>query len=93
VRNCGRARRNPVQFVNDRGKPGALSESFRHVRSDGKALVPSTAKGAVALTDNCDVFVGVNEDALNRLVRHVVRQRPSLVNLGSLSVVAVPLKQ
>jgi hypothetical protein len=44
----------------------------------------------MALTDNCDVFVGVNEAALNRLVTHVFRQRPSLVNIGSPSVVANP---
>jgi hypothetical protein len=44
----------------------------------------------MALTDNCDVFVSVNEAALNRLVTHVVRQRPSLVNLGSPTVVAHP---
>lgn len=44
----------------------------------------------MALTDNCDVFVSVNEAALNRLVTHVMRQRPSLLNLGSPSVVAHP---
>lgn len=44
----------------------------------------------MALTDNCSVFVSVNESALNRLVTHVTRQRPSLVNLGSPSVVAHP---
>src|SRR5687768_11841763 len=44
----------------------------------------------MALTDNCDVFVGVNEAALNRLVKHLTTQRPSLFNYGSPSVVANP---
>jgi hypothetical protein len=44
----------------------------------------------MALTDNCDVFLSVNESALNRLVKHVTTQRPSLFNRGSPAVVANP---
>lgn len=44
----------------------------------------------MALTDNCGVFLSVNESALNRLVKHVTTQRPSLVNIGSPAVVANP---
>jgi hypothetical protein len=44
----------------------------------------------MAFTDSCDVFVSVDEAVPNRLVRHVMKQRPSLVNIGSPSVVANP---
>ncbi len=44
----------------------------------------------MAFTASCDIFASVNEAALNRVVTHVTRQRPSLVNLGSPSVVAHP---
>jgi hypothetical protein len=44
----------------------------------------------VALTDNCDVYVAVHEAGLNQVLKHVTRQRPSMVNIGSPAVVANP---
>ena len=44
----------------------------------------------MALTDNCDVFASVTEDAFNNIVSNVSRQRPSLFNLGTSSFVANP---
>jgi len=40
----------------------------------------------VAFTDNCDLFVSVQEDGVNRVIRHVMRQRPSLFNYASADV-------
>ncbi|WP_113705259.1 hypothetical protein [Nonomuraea lactucae] len=44
----------------------------------------------MALTDNCDLFVAVHETGINRVLGHVIRQRPSLVNYGSPAVVQNP---
>src|SRR4051812_11777626 len=44
----------------------------------------------MAFTDNCDVFLDVHEAALNRVVRHFTRQRPSTFNIGSPALVASP---
>jgi hypothetical protein len=44
----------------------------------------------MAFTDNCDIFLDVNEAALNRVVRHFRRQRPSTFNIGSPALVANP---
>src|SRR4051795_3200168 len=44
----------------------------------------------MAFTDNCDVFLDVNEAAIRRLVRHFTLQRPSTVNIGSPAIVANP---
>ena len=37
----------------------------------------------VALTDNCDIYAAINEAGINRVVRHAMRQRPSLFNYGT----------
>jgi hypothetical protein len=37
----------------------------------------------MAFTDRSDVFGALHEDGINRLVRHVMRQRPSLFNYGT----------
>jgi hypothetical protein len=44
----------------------------------------------VAFTDNCDLFVAVHEDGVNRVIRHIMRQRPSLFNYASADVAANP---
>jgi hypothetical protein len=46
--------------------------------------------GAMALTDNCDVFFAAHENGINRVIGHVATQRPSLFNYGSKSVVDDP---
>jgi hypothetical protein len=46
----------------------------------------------MAFTDNCDVFLDINEAALGRVVRHFRRQRPSMVNIGSPALVANPAR-
>ena len=40
----------------------------------------------MALTSNCDLFVSVNEAGINQVVRHVMLQRPSLFNYGTVGV-------
>lgn len=40
----------------------------------------------MALTDKSDLFASVNEDGINRFVRHLMRQRPSLFNYGTAAV-------
>jgi hypothetical protein len=45
---------------------------------------------AMAFTDNADLFASVAEDGVNLIVRHVMRQRPSLVNDGTAWVAAAP---
>lgn len=37
----------------------------------------------MALTDHCDVFGSVHEDGFNKILHHVMRQRPSLFNYGT----------
>ena len=44
----------------------------------------------MAFTDNADLFASVEEDGINLAVRHVMRQRPSLVNYGTAWVAADP---
>ena len=44
----------------------------------------------MAFTDNCDLFGAVNEDGINRVVQHLMRQRPSLFNHGTANVVSNP---
>src|ERR1700754_3108394 len=44
----------------------------------------------MALTDNCDVFASVSEDAFSKIVANLARQRPSLFNLGTSGFVANP---
>jgi hypothetical protein len=40
----------------------------------------------VAFTDNCDLFVAVHEDGVNRAIQHIMRQRPSWFNYASADV-------
>jgi hypothetical protein len=37
----------------------------------------------MAFTDNCDLFASVHEDGINRVARHIMRQRPSLFNYAT----------
>jgi hypothetical protein len=37
----------------------------------------------MAFTDNCDLFASIHEDGVNRIVRHIMRQRPSLFNYAT----------
>jgi hypothetical protein len=37
----------------------------------------------MALTDFCDVFFSLSEDAINKFALHIARQRPSLFNYGT----------
>src|SRR3954447_5574251 len=39
----------------------------------------------MALTDFCDVLGSVHEDGFNRIIFHVMSQRPSLFNYGTQS--------
>jgi hypothetical protein len=40
----------------------------------------------MAFTDNCDLFAAVHEKGVNRVINHVMRQRPSLFNYATLDV-------
>jgi hypothetical protein len=40
----------------------------------------------MALTDNCDLYAAVHEDGVNRAIRHIMRQRPSLFNYATAGV-------
>jgi hypothetical protein len=42
----------------------------------------------VAFTDNCDLYGAVHEDGVNRAIRHIMRQRPSLFNYATAGVAA-----
>ena len=44
----------------------------------------------MALTDNCDLFAAVHEDGVNLVIRHLMRQRPSLFNYASADVAQNP---
>jgi hypothetical protein len=44
----------------------------------------------MAFTSNSDLFGAVHEEGLNRVVRHIMRQRPSLFNYGTALVQANP---
>ena len=37
----------------------------------------------MAFTDNCDLFASVHERGVNRVISHIMRQRPSLFNYAS----------
>lgn len=37
----------------------------------------------MAFTDNSDIYIAVDEEGINRVVRHIMRQRPSLFNYGT----------
>jgi hypothetical protein len=40
----------------------------------------------MALTDNCDLYAAAHEDGVNLVVRHLMRQRPSLFNYATADV-------
>lgn len=40
----------------------------------------------MAFTDNCDLFVSVHQDGVNRVIQHIMRQRPSLFNYATADV-------
>ncbi len=40
----------------------------------------------MSFTDNCDLFASVHERGVNQVIRHFMRQRPSLFNYASLDI-------
>lgn len=40
----------------------------------------------MAFTDNCDLFGAVHEDGVNRVIRHIMRQRPSMFNYATADI-------
>jgi hypothetical protein len=44
----------------------------------------------MALTDNCDLYAAVNEAGINLIARHIMRQRPSLVNYATAYIAQHP---
>lgn len=42
----------------------------------------------MAFTDNCDLFASIHEEGVNRIARHIMRQRPSLFNYATADVAA-----
>ena len=40
----------------------------------------------MAFTDNCDLYAAVHDDGVNRVIRHLMRQRPSLFNYATADV-------
>jgi hypothetical protein len=44
----------------------------------------------MAFTDNCDLFAAVHEDGVNRVIQHIMRQRPSWFNYATADVASNP---
>ncbi len=44
----------------------------------------------MSLTANCDIYAAVHDAGINRVIRHLMRQRPSLFNYGSALVASNP---
>lgn len=42
----------------------------------------------MAFTDHCDLFVSIHEEGVNRIVGHIMRQRPSWLNFATPDVAA-----
>ena len=42
----------------------------------------------MALTDNCDLLASIHEDGVNRIVQHIMQQRPSWFNFATADVAA-----
>ena len=42
----------------------------------------------MAFTNNCDLFASFHEDGMNKIVGHVMRQRPSLFNYATPDIIA-----
>ncbi len=36
---------------------------------------------------NCGIYVGVNEDAINKIIKHIQKKRPSLFNYATLGII------
>jgi hypothetical protein len=49
---------------------------------------PTLREKRMAFTDNCDLYGAVHEDGVNRALRHLMRQRPSLFNYATADVAA-----
>ena len=39
----------------------------------------------MAFTDHCDIYLAVLEAGANRVIQHIMQQRPSLFNYGILA--------
>ncbi|MGH9398636.1 MAG: hypothetical protein ACRD18_17535, partial [Terriglobia bacterium] len=44
----------------------------------------------MALTDDCDLYAAVNEDGINLIARHIMRQRPLLFNYATAYIAQHP---
>lgn len=44
----------------------------------------------MAFTDNCDLYGAVHEDGVHRVLAHIARQRPSLINYATADVASNP---
>ncbi|HEX7033094.1 MAG TPA: hypothetical protein VF172_08855 [Nitrososphaera sp.] len=44
----------------------------------------------MSLTANCDIYAAVHDAGINRVIRHLMRQRPSLFNYGTALVASNP---
>ena len=44
----------------------------------------------MAFTDHCDLYAAVHEDGINRVIKHMMRQRPSLFNYATPEIAANP---
>jgi hypothetical protein len=42
----------------------------------------------MALTNNCDLFASFHENGMNKIVNHIMRQRPSLLNYATPDIIA-----
>jgi hypothetical protein len=42
----------------------------------------------MALTDKCDLYAAVHEDGVNRIIQHIMLQRPSLFNYATTDIMA-----
>jgi hypothetical protein len=42
----------------------------------------------MAFTDNCDLYGAFHEDGVNRIIQHMMRQRPSLFNYATANIAA-----
>src|SRR5260370_10330043 len=40
----------------------------------------------MAFTDKCDLYAAVHEEGVNRVIRHIMRQRPSMFNYATADV-------
>ena len=45
---------------------------------------------AMSFTSNCDIFAAIHDMGINRVIKHIMRQRPSLFNYGTSLVASNP---